>query len=160
MGILIALLTFILVVNCLFLILLVLVQLPKKEAGAGMAFGAGAGDALFGAGSGNVLTKVTKYSAGIFLVLSMLLAVLNINHHHSKGGADGLGREIEKKAKEAAAAAPAGMPKLQEGGLPGTPTAQTPTTPGTAPVNTNFTITLPTSAAPATASPAAAPQKK
>ena len=49
-----------LVLNCLLLILLVLVQLPKKDAGAGMAFGGGAADALFGAGSGNVLTKITK----------------------------------------------------------------------------------------------------
>ena len=53
MSLLIAFLTFILVVNCLLLILLVLVQLPKKEAGAGVAFGGGATDALFGAGSGN-----------------------------------------------------------------------------------------------------------
>ena len=35
----------------LFLILLVLVQLPKKEAGLGQAFGSGATDALFGSGS-------------------------------------------------------------------------------------------------------------
>ena len=36
MSLLIGFLTFILVVTCLFLILLVLVQLPKKEAGAGL----------------------------------------------------------------------------------------------------------------------------
>ena len=41
MSLLIGFLTFILVVNCVFLMLLVLVQLPKKEAGAGLAFGAG-----------------------------------------------------------------------------------------------------------------------
>ena len=40
----------------LFLILLVLVQLPKKDAGLGTAFGGGTTDALFGAGAGNVLT--------------------------------------------------------------------------------------------------------
>ena len=53
------LLTFVIVLNALLLILLVLVQLPKKDAGAGMAFGAGTADALFGAGSGNALTKIT-----------------------------------------------------------------------------------------------------
>src|SRR6188472_4190470 len=72
------LLTVLLVVDCLFLILLVLVQLPKKEAGMGTAFGGAATDALFGAGSGNVLTKLTKYATGIFLGLAMLLSVLII----------------------------------------------------------------------------------
>ena len=46
-----------------------LVQLPKKDAGAGMAFGGGAADALFGAGSGNVLTKITKWATGIFFAM-------------------------------------------------------------------------------------------
>src|SRR5205809_1070841 len=76
MTVIIWLLTTLLVVDCLFLILLVLVQLPKKEAGAGTAFGGGATDALFGAGSGNVLTKITKYSATIFLALCLLLSLL------------------------------------------------------------------------------------
>jgi protein translocase SecG subunit len=53
-------LTILLVINCVMLIFLVLVQLPKKDAGAGIAFGAGAADALFGSGSGNALTKITN----------------------------------------------------------------------------------------------------
>ena len=57
---------FLLIVDCLLLGLLVLVQLPKKEAGVGMAFGGGAADALFGAGSGTALTKLTKYCAIVF----------------------------------------------------------------------------------------------
>src|SRR2546426_681191 len=61
----IGLFTVVLVLDSLFLILLVLVQLPKKEAGIGQAFGGGATDALFGAGSGNALTKMTKYARGI-----------------------------------------------------------------------------------------------
>jgi preprotein translocase subunit SecG len=77
MGIFIGFLTVILVLNCLLLILLVLIQLPKKEAGAGIAFGGGAADTLFGAGSGNALTKITKYSASVFLGLSLVLSVLN-----------------------------------------------------------------------------------
>ena len=63
MGFLIGLLTVVMVLNCVILIFLVLIQLPKKDAGAGLAFGGGATDALFGAGSGNVLTKITKYAA-------------------------------------------------------------------------------------------------
>ena len=77
MSFLIGLLTVVLVLNCLVLIFLVLLQLPKKEAGAGLAFGGGATDALFGAGSGNVLTKVTKWSAGIFFALAVILSLLN-----------------------------------------------------------------------------------
>src|SRR5882762_3308654 len=69
-------LTVVLVLDCLILVLLVLVQLPKKDAGAGMAFGGGATDALFGAGSGNVLTKLTKWCAGIFFGLAIALTVM------------------------------------------------------------------------------------
>ena len=77
MSIVIWLLTFFLVIDCLFLILLVLIQLPKKEAGMGQAFGGAATDALFGAGSGSALTKVTKYTAGIFFALTLLVSVLH-----------------------------------------------------------------------------------
>ncbi|MDB6125544.1 MAG: Preprotein translocase, SecG subunit [Pedosphaera sp.] len=71
------LLSIVLVVDCLFLILLVLVQLPKKEAGAGIAFGGGTADALFGAGSGTALTQLTKYAAGVFFVLAFTLSIMN-----------------------------------------------------------------------------------
>jgi preprotein translocase subunit SecG len=77
MNIIIWLLTFVLVINCLLLILLVLIQLPKKEAGLGQAFGGGATDALFGAGSGNALTKLTKYAAGAFFVLTLAISMLH-----------------------------------------------------------------------------------
>jgi len=76
MKIVILLLTFVLVITCLFLCLLVLVQLPKKEAGLGQAFGSGATDALFGPGSGNMLTNMTKWVAGIFFALTLLVWVL------------------------------------------------------------------------------------
>ena len=99
MSLLIGFLTFILVVNCLLLALLVLVQLPKKEAGAGLAFGAGAVDTLIGAGSGNALTKMTKYAAGVFLGLGVLLAVLNAQRHDS--GSRRLQQELARKASAA-----------------------------------------------------------
>ncbi|HWX19772.1 MAG TPA: preprotein translocase subunit SecG [Candidatus Binatia bacterium] len=85
MGFIIGLLTFVLVLDCLVLVLLVLVQLPKKEAGAGLAFGGAATDALFGAGSGNVLTKVTKYAATIFFVLAVFLSLLQSRYYHRTG---------------------------------------------------------------------------
>ncbi|HOX58921.1 MAG TPA: preprotein translocase subunit SecG [Candidatus Paceibacterota bacterium] len=76
MGFLIGLLTVVMVLDCVVLILLVLIQLPKKDAGVGLAFGGGATDALFGAGSGNVLTKITKYAAGAFFILALVLSLL------------------------------------------------------------------------------------
>ena len=76
MSFIVGILTFLLIINCVVLILLVLVQLPKKDAGAGLAFGGGAADALFGAGSGNALTKITKYAAVIFFALALLLGYL------------------------------------------------------------------------------------
>lgn len=87
MNILTWLLTFLLVLDCLVLILLVLIQLPKKEAGMGQAFGGGATDALFGAGSGNALTKLTKYTAGIFFALTLLISIL-FTHQSRKGAGD------------------------------------------------------------------------
>jgi len=85
MSFIVAILTFFLVINCALLILLILIQLPKKDAGAGMAFGGAAADALFGAGSGNVLTKVTKYSTIIFFGLALVLGYLQ-NRVHDQGG--------------------------------------------------------------------------
>jgi len=76
MSIVIWLFTFLLVLDCLVLMLLVLIQLPKKEAGMGQAFGGGATDALFGAGSGTALTKMTKYTAGAFFVLTLLISMM------------------------------------------------------------------------------------
>lgn len=81
MLVLIVLLTVAMVLDCAALIFLVLIQLPKKEAGAGLAFGGSATDALFGAGSGNVLTKITKYAAGIFFGLAIVLSALQSNFH-------------------------------------------------------------------------------
>lgn len=78
MSFLVGILTFVLIANCAFLVLLILVQLPKKDAGAGLAFGGGAADALFGAGSGNALTKITKWATVAFMLLSVLLGSLEI----------------------------------------------------------------------------------
>jgi protein translocase SecG subunit len=78
MSFFIMLLTFFLVVNCAVLVLLILVQQPKKDSGAGLAFGGGAADALFGAGSGNALTKITKWATGSFVVLALILGALQV----------------------------------------------------------------------------------
>jgi preprotein translocase subunit SecG len=104
MSFFIGILTFFLVINCAVLILLVLVQLPKKDAGAGLAFGGGAADALFGAGSGNALTKITKYAAVIFFVLTVSIGVLQDRSHRGNTAA------FEKQVQQIQQTAPVAVP--------------------------------------------------
>ena len=147
-------LTVILVLDAMFLILLVLIQLPKKEAGLGTAFGGGMTDALFGAGTGNVLTKATKWSAGIFLVMSLVLSILNANQ---VGKARKL-REQQLLTRDPAAqiaVPPAASTTLPPAGLPAVPAASTavPTTPIAAPAKP----ATPPAQAPAPTAPATTP---
>jgi preprotein translocase subunit SecG len=125
------LLTVFLVINCVLLILLVLIQLPKKDAGAGLAFGGGAADALFGAGSGNVLTKVTKWAVVIFFVLALVLGYLQDRLHNASGTKD-FEKQLQQKQMEMPpisvpqpAASPATPPVSQPAAAPATslPTA-------------------------------------
>ena len=95
----IGILTVVLVLDCLLLILLVLIQLPKKEAGAGIAFGGAATDALFGAGAGNVLTKATKYATVIFFVL--LLVIGMAQNPVFKKNASEFKKNVEQESKQA-----------------------------------------------------------
>jgi preprotein translocase subunit SecG len=101
MSFFIGVLTFFLIVNCAVLILLVLVQLPKKDAGAGLAFGGGAADALFGAGSGNALTKITKYAAIVFFALALVIGILQDRSHQGNTAA------FEKQVQQIQQSAPA-----------------------------------------------------
>ena len=149
----IGILTFVLIVDCLFLMLLVLVQLPKKEAGLGQAFGGGATDALFGAGSGNALTKLTKYATGIFFVLTLSLSILHAQQ--AKARRSSLEGLVQKAAESDTKAAPA------SGAVSAAATTTTPKAPALT-TSTNL-LTAPqtsTNPAPAPATPpgnAAAP---
>jgi preprotein translocase subunit SecG len=141
MGFFIGLLTFVLVLDCLVLVLLVLMQLPKKDAGAGLAFGGGATDALFGAGSGNVLTTTTKYAASIFFILSLVIGILQSNYHN---------RSITDLEK-ALASQPGELPGDMPGGPGATVPSASPESTPAMPAATNFSLetTLPASNAPA-----------
>src|SRR5436853_6412638 len=103
MAFLIGFLTLVMVLDCVIVVLLVLIQLPKKDAGAGLAFGAGATDALFGAGSGTVLTKITKYAAGAFFILAVALSVMQSRYHHRTA------TEFEKQLEQAGRTMPTQM---------------------------------------------------
>jgi len=114
MGFIIGLLTLVMVLDSVILIFLVLIQLPKKDAGAGLAFGATATDALFGAGSGTVLTKITKYAAGGFFFLALVLSVMQSNYHRRAGS------EFSRRLEQAASVA-----------LPSRPPSSAPAAPAT-----------------------------
>ena len=109
MSFFIGILTFFLVINCAVLILLVLVQLPKKDAGAGLAFGGGAADALFGAGSGNALTKITKYASVVFFVLALSIGILQ-DRAHQQGNTSAFEKQVQQMQTQMPAAAPATLP--------------------------------------------------
>src|SRR5271154_341404 len=135
MSFIVGILTVLLVLNCALLILLVLIQLPKKDAGAGLAFGGGAADALFGAGSGNALTKITKYSTIIFFVLALAIGILQDSVHQGNTSA------FEKQLQQIQTQAP--------------PVAPQPATPQPAPAPKNNLLSVPLTTD--TNAPAAAP---
>ena len=151
MNILIGFLTVALVLTCLLLGLLILIQLPKKEAGMGAAFGGGTTDALFGAGSGTALTQITKYAAGTFLTLSLVLSVLHANQANKSGKR--LQEELERKAKTGTAAVAPAAPATSTNVMAAVSSAAVAATSNGA---TKLLMTT-SNAASSTAKPAAAP---
>jgi preprotein translocase subunit SecG len=136
MNFIAGILTVLMVINCVLLILLVLVQLPKKDAGVGMAFGGGAADALFGAGSGNVLTKITKWATGIFFAMALVLGLVNKTAHSSS--TPGFEQALEQQQSQRPVGVPPSIP------LPGTPTTNS---------NSSSSPAIPSNSAPSTPQP-------
>ena len=133
-GFIAGILTVFLVINCALLVLLILVQLPKKDAGAGLAFGGGAADALFGAGSGNVLTKITKWATVVFFVLALILGYMQDKLHKTNSTV-----EFEKQLQQ----------KQSQMPMSATPTASQPVAPSAsqpAAAATNNLLSVPLSA--------------
>lgn len=137
MGILLAILTFVLIVISLFLILVVLAQKAKNDGGMGAAMGGGMAEAAFGADTSNVLSKATINAAIAFFILTFALYLGRIYQRtHGIGGADALPTIAAPAASKAA-----------------TPTAR----PGTAPVTPAAQPTAPAQSQPATPAPAKQP---
>ena len=134
---LIILLTFAMVLNCIILVFLVLIQLPKKEAGGVLAFGASGADALFGAGSGTMLTKITKYAAAAFFILAIVLSLMWSAYHNR--GASAFTSGFEKGGQQTA---PAHLPPATTPSTP--PPSSTPgTLTGTNPIPLTISTTTP-----------------
>ena len=109
-----------------------------------LAFGGGAADALFGAGSGNVLTKATKYAAAFFFVLCVALGILQGRYYHRNQS------EFEKALKKDIAAPVTPLPSTPPGTVPTPPkpAAEAPatTTPAASVTNPAATTTTPPAA--------------
>jgi protein translocase SecG subunit len=120
MTLIIYFLIFALIATCLFLVLLILAQPPKKDSGSGLAFGGGTADALFGAGSGNALTKVTKWASGVFVVLSLILASLQVRVAHGNQSEFEQGVEQQQRQMQAPRMAPPSSTQQQPATTPGT----------------------------------------
>ena len=71
-----ALILFLLIIMCVFLICLVLIQRGKGGGLAGALGGAG-GSSAFGTKAGDVFTRVTMITAGIWIAMNMVLVVLS-----------------------------------------------------------------------------------
>jgi preprotein translocase subunit SecG len=155
MAILINFLLTIFVLVSLLLILIVLMQRPKSE-GLGAAFGGGMTENLFGAQTTNVLANFTRYLAGIFFGLALLLSVLYAKQSQQKSA---IQQELLKTAKPVAI--PAASPEAGVSPAPATTPAPTATaspevsataTPSAAPV-ASATPSGKASPAPAAATP-------
>ena len=82
-------LTTIFVIASVIMILAVLMQRPRSE-GLGAAFGGGMTETLFGAGTTDILTKITIWLAGVFFVSTLVLAMLYSMRSKSEFDADAL----------------------------------------------------------------------
>jgi preprotein translocase subunit SecG len=116
------LLTILHVIVAIFLILVVLLQTGKRADLAG-AFGGGGSQTAFGArGAATLLSRLTAWSAGIFMATSLILSLM------SSSGTGGGGSVLDSIP----ASAPASSPAPAAPAAP-TPAAPSPTNPTPAP---------------------------
>ena len=101
----IGLLNFLVVVDCLLLILIILMQRPRQD-GLGAAFGSGVTDQMFGAQTTNVLQKFTTWLGIMLFIFTFVLAILVANADNRSGGP----KLVTEADKKAAAATPAPAP--------------------------------------------------
>jgi preprotein translocase subunit SecG len=89
MGILSIFLTVLIVIVSILLIIIVLIQNEDGDSMGGLF--AGGGSSAFGSRAGNVLTRATSVLGGLFLVLSLALAL--VNRSPAGSGVEEAGRE-------------------------------------------------------------------
>ena len=109
-NIAISVLYFFEVLCALLLIGIILIQQSKSGGGLG-AIGGGMTESVFGTAAGNVITKTTVVLASIFLVLTMVLAVMTSHRGRPQTLADRLGdaapaATVEENTPDPAVTAP------------------------------------------------------
>lgn len=103
---------------------LILMQRPKSE-GLGAAFGSGVTESIFGAGTSEVLTKMTIWLGSFFIGMTLLLAILYAHRTSSR-----VHQELLAPAAATAKTTEPATPAPAESSLPDVPA---PTTPPPAP---------------------------
>ena len=142
----IGLLKFLVVIDCLLLILIILMQRPRQE-GLGAAFGSGVTDQMFGAQTTNVLQKFTTWLGILLFLFTFILAILVAKTDGSSSNVKLLS-EADKKA--------AAAPYKPEAAAP----AATPAPAPAKPADAKPADATPAPAKPADAKPAPAPEAK
>ena len=109
---------------CILLTLLVLMQKPRSE-GLGAAFGGSFTDSIFGAQTSDVLTKGTIWLGSIFMVLTLVLALL---YSHRQTAGPKLQEELSKPVAAATnnLVTNAVAPAPADSSTPATPAPATP----------------------------------
>lgn len=79
-GFLLAFFTFILVLVCLFIILVILMQRPSASGGLGSAMGGGAVESALGVQTNSILAKSTSYALVVFFTLAFGLYLGFLKH--------------------------------------------------------------------------------
>lgn len=148
MDYLIPLLTFVEVLVCLLLILIVLMQRPRQE-GLGASFGEGVTSQVWGAQTTNVLQKGTGWLAAALFITTLTLAYCISKSHTGPGG-----EPLFKPRPAATEATP--IPTTPATGAAATATPATPAAGAQVSKQPGGTVTVTPSTKPAAATPPAA----
>src|SRR2546430_654723 len=139
------------VINCLFLIIVVLLQSGKAADIAGAFGGAGSQTAFGPRGAATVLSRATLWCAVMFMICAMPLVL------HPDKAVEGRGSFFERVSKPKPAPAkpqtPASQPSTPQTTTPQTTTPQTTTPQTTTPQTTTPQTTTPQTTTPQTTTP-------
>ena len=129
MGFVNFLLVMIEVITCLLLIGAILIQRSKSH-GAGLAFGAGMGETIFGSQAGNVLTRITVILAIIFFLNTVALAFISQHKNYPKPKQKSVPQQQASASSQPVQDRPLAQPPMNQ------PVSQDSSIPATQPVNT------------------------
>jgi len=138
MSVLIWILTFFLVIISVLMVLVILAQRAKSDGGVGAALGGGMAEAAFGGGSSTILSKLTRYAAVAFFVLSFVLYLGHLYQKNQATDLDSLGLPASPGLMPEADSGTPVVPGIEDiisGALPadGTPAEVAPVTDEVAP---------------------------